>query len=86
MTRQEFLISGAMSSALAVPHDILELGLKSLGMTMNRRLFLLSWIFQATLPTNLRAEVMEVFLSTDGPCALLAGSEPMGISTNADCF
>ena len=37
---------------------------------MNRRLFLLGWLFQART-ANLQLEVMEVFLSTDGPCALL---------------
>lgn len=41
---------------------------------MNRRLFLLGGLFQARITrriTNLQIEVMEVFLSSDGPCALL---------------
>jgi hypothetical protein len=39
-------------------------------MTMNRRLFLLSWLFQ-TRTSKLQVEVIEVFMSADGPGALL---------------
>ena len=41
-----------------------------MGIMMGRRLFLLGWLFQ-TQPPRLQVEVMEVFLSPDGPSALL---------------
>ena len=41
-----------------------------MGIMMNRRLFLLGWLFQIRT-ARLQVEVMEVFLSPDGPSALL---------------
>ena len=42
-----------------------------MGISINRRIFLFSWIFQARAALPLQVEVMEVFLASDGPCAML---------------
>ena len=41
------------------------------GLPLSRPLFLPGWTSQVSRSTNLQVEVMEVFLSADGPCALL---------------
>ena len=42
-----------------------------MGISINRRLFLIGWIFQHRVAAPLQVEVMEVFLASDGPCAIL---------------